>query len=549
LSKPHRVSSPPAGNARYYLWISVLILIAAIRIASTYTVFTQTYDEAEHAGCGVLWWSERTFCVLETPPFARIFEGLGPWLMGANPRLEAPSFHATFVSTGDYFRAAAWARAGVLPFFVLASVFVALWSWRLHGRRTAVLATLLFTTLAPVLGHAGLATSDMAAAAMFVSGLYVFYRWLDSGTWSRTLALGILTGLALVTKFSLAAFAVPAVALILVLKALDLRLTPFGSLRAARSRLAQIAAIAVVGALSAWAIYWFSFATLPPNAGELEHLPWPMSAIRDYGIVHPIPAPELFLGLAQVHAHQLRGHFTYLMGQVGTNGWWYFFPVVFLIKTQIAFLILIVLAIPLLARQPDRRYVRWIPLGIAMSVMVLSMFAHINLGVRHILPVYPFLAVSAGFAASRMISQSRPLLKYGCIVLLAWHAGSAALAHPDYFPYFNEAVVHPEHWRWDSDLDWGQDVGRLAKRLQELNVNETIAYACSGSNKPEWFGIRSQPLVSDRFTGWLAASYSVVGDTTALALTGAKPDLRWLDSHKPVAHVGRSIVLYYIPPQ
>lgn len=133
-------------------------------------------------------------------------------------------------------------------------------------------------------------------------------------------------------------------------------------------------------------------------------------------------------------------------------------------------------------------------------------------------------------------------------MLLGWHVVSAAWAHPDYFPYFNEAVSRPERWRWDSDLDWGQDVGRLAKRLRELNVDETIAYACFGSNKPEWFGIRAQPLQSDRFTGWFAGSASVVGDTTTSALAGGKPDLRWLDKHKPVERIGRSIFLYYVPP-
>ena len=103
---------------------------------------------------------------------------------------------------GDYFRNLSLARLGTLIFFFLTAVVIWLWSVKLYGALTAILATLIFTTLPIVLAHSGLATTDMAVTGTLTLALFLFYRWIEEPTLGRCVAFGLGTGLAFVSKFS-----------------------------------------------------------------------------------------------------------------------------------------------------------------------------------------------------------------------------------------------------------------------------------------------------------------------------------------------------------
>src|SRR5450759_3586974 len=98
-----------------------------------------------------------------------------------------------------------------------------------------------------------------------------------------------------------------------------------------------------------------------------------------------------------------------------------------------------------------------------------AMAGHVNIGVRHILPIYLGLSVIASAGLIR-VAQSTAA---GALVLLLWRAISGALSHPDYLAYFNELVgSEPEKVLVDSDLDWGQSTKQLARRLKELGATQ-----------------------------------------------------------------------------
>ncbi len=420
----------------------LLLIVATARIIATYSVFNDTVDESWHIGCGMVWLSGRAYdCNPEHPPLARGMMALGPYLAGArDPGLKdgAPTGRAVLNHGGNFDRMLAFARMGILPYFWLASLVVYLWTRRSLGEPAAFFATLCFTMFPAVLAHAGVATTDMPATASIGAAFFAMLVWLDRGGWKRALLFGAALALAVLSKFSALAF-LPAAALL----AMFIYLLSGGSVIEPVRRLVPSAGlVALSAAILIWAGYQFHF--------------------------NRVPAPELWRGISDVMAHNTLGHPGYLLGQFGTRGWWYYYPIAIAVKTPLALLALIAIGIVACCR---RRV--FMPLAFAAGILLFAVtFSNINLGIRHILPAYVGLSVAAGAGAAWLWSSGNAARAIA-IALLAWLAVSSALSHPDYLAYFNEfARSHPENILVDSDLDWGQDMKRLALRMKQLGVHE-----------------------------------------------------------------------------
>jgi hypothetical protein len=196
----------------------------------------------------------------------------------------------------------------------------------------------------------------------------------------------------------------------------------------------------------------------------------------------------------------------------------------------------------------------WVPLIAAVAVLLVTIPARINLGVRHVLPIFAVLSMTGGIAAVGAWRRRRvaPAARAVFVALAAAGLWSTARVHPDYLAYFNElAGRHPEQVLVDSDLDWGQDLPRLADTLRVRQIDR-VTTAYSGSAEPAAYGI---PVVAgwkrgDPVTGWFAVSQTLRQRGTAQLVNGRwelHPDaLQWLDAHEPVARIGKSMLLYDI---
>ncbi|MGH3040302.1 MAG: hypothetical protein ACRDNG_00915, partial [Gaiellaceae bacterium] len=166
----------------------------------------------------------------------------------------------------------------------------------------------------------------------------------------------------------------------------------------------------------------------------------------------------------------------------------------------------------------------------------------IQIGVRHVLPIYPFLALVAAQGARSLTRWPRAPMagKFIVAILLGWMYWSSLRAHPDYLPYFNEIVgTHPEHFLMASDLDWGQDLDRLEVALRARQI-DTVHLAYWGTARPEkHLSSAVVPLNPDsRPKGWIAVSL-------ANRIGRSAPSYEWLGSTLHVARVGRTIDLYF----
>lgn len=459
------ISPATPGKYSHLLILLLLMAIGSARVITTYHVFSQTVDEPAHIACGLEWLARGTYTSeVQHPPLARVAAAAGVYLRGApyddrvSDKYERGNQILAF--KGEYRENLTISRLGILPFFWAASLGVFFWCRRLASPATALLAVLLFTNLPPVLAHAGLATTDMAITATFTWALYTFVVWLESPRKWASIALGFAVALMLLSKLSCLLFFPVAVFAIAVAARIG---NPKPDTPLRRSIRPLVIAF-VVFAITVWAGYRFSVTVL----GETETmqkmlLRAPSSAWLRVVANTPIPAAYLIRGIGAVALHLQKGHITYLFGESRTTGWWYYFPVALAVKTPLGFLVLVFAGFGF-AWAAFRRLRDWRPLVpslVALAVLVACLPSTINIGVRHILPIYPLLAIVAAMAAARMFARRRTALL--AVLLIAWMLVSSAAAHPDYLAYFNElGARHPERISLDSDLDWGQDLDRLA---------------------------------------------------------------------------------------
>lgn len=561
----------------------VLVLIGVGRIISTYSVFNQTADEPAHIACGMQWLDRGRYDYeLQHPPLARIASALGLYLAGgrstgnSNMWLEG---RALLYSGGAYDRNLALARAGILPFFVFGSFVVWLWTLRLFGAPAALAGTFLFTTLPPILAHSGLATTDMAVAACLSAALCVLTFWMERPTVRLTLLLGVCLGLATLSKFSTVVFFPVCAASVILLRivlslrsrprrlpnvslpaqeAAEVEPPPTGLRGSRRLTFRHVGLCALVALLVVWSGYRFSIVPLAIDEKVSQRLAPLLAAGSSVApavhslIMIPIPCAQLFVGVATILHHNASGHPSYLLGQYGTNGWWYFFPVVLAVKTPLSFLLAGVAGFVALFRNRElrRHWLSWAPLCCAAAILGVSMLSRIDLGVRHILVIYPLIAVVAGHGLAVMLTSRWFLIVPATALALAQVVSSAA-AHPDYLAYFSVlAGRSPESVLSESDLDWGQDLKRLKTTAERFGIKElSLAYA--GTADPSRMGLPAfkplEPYVPT--SGWIAISlYHLKVTGSRLARESGKSDLgySWLDVYKPVAMVGKSIRLYYV---
>lgn len=547
---------------RRYLFVGLIILtiIGAGRIISTYQVFSRTSDEGAHIAAGLEWLDHGTYTYeYHHPPLARVAMAFWPYLTGSRS-----TGHPNLVAEGDAIiyrdglpsRALWFARFGVLPFFIITVILVWVWSRQLFGAYTALAATVFLTTLPPILAHSGFATTDMPFTALFTASVYTFSQWLEKGGRVWSAILGVVVGLTILSKFSVFLFLpMCGIAIVAVRWGLSRRVLP-----GRQGRFGRFAVSLLIAGLTLFLVLWsgYRFNMSSPNAlahQEKQTLlpidqllePGSMQAALYQRIEHiRFPLAEIVYGMFSVLQHNRMGHDSYLLEEIRTHGWWYFFPVALAVKTPLPFLFFALLGFMLVLRQTwqKRDWQLATPAVCAPTILLIVLPSTINIGLRHILAIYPFLSILAGVGLVALLRQTHRR-RFGlalALLLLSWHIISGMIAHPDYLAYFNElAGDHPERFLINSDLDWGQDAYRLRETLQDMDI-DSVFVAVRYHRSRNLFRVHHHPDVhtlrpGQPVTGWVAISAGTLYRT---------PGYEWLYAYTPVRQVGASIYLYHI---
>jgi hypothetical protein len=476
-------------NGRWWALLTLIVVLTLARVATTHRVFAQTIDEGAHLLAGYDALTKGVFTTDRMhPPLPRMLFAL-PFINEPQPRVY-PGYHELLLRDGRYTQNLARARRGNLVFLALGIVAVALWGRRLVSPNAGLLAALLYASLPPVLAHAGLATTDMAAGATLPLALYALMTMLD--------------------RSGAAGFSPP---------------TFFGGLKAA----APLAAAMALGMLCKYSFVVYFPACAVVLLVLRRRLPWKELLVAGVlaGVIVSVVMPGAYVaGVLEVMYKNADPPKAILFGEVRTGGWWYYFPVVLFFKTPIPFLVLALLGL----RQREAALV-------AAAILAISMTSDINIGVRHLLPIYAPLAVLAASIRVRWLT----------IAMTAWLIIGSALAHPDYLAWFN-AFAGREPYRVlnDSNLDWGQDLLRLVRvardeRIPFLTISVLTAAPVDQLGLPPHTELQLlQPV-----HGWLAISEYHL----AISRSRSPEVRRWLDDllrDRPYRRVGKSIRLYSV---
>ena len=386
-----------------------------------------------------------------------------------------------------------WARAMMIVVTLGFGVVIFTCGRALFGARAGLLAVALYSLEPTVLAHGRIVHTDLPAALAFLLFFVVLRNYLKARTWRHALLLGMTCGLALITKFSM-------IVLVPVLACLGLAALAFAPrLHESRKKILLHAGIVVcLVLLIINSAYRFQRPPLVPGDVQWVQLRSPetfdrwMTFFRIGSRV--VPTYYLF-GQYNVMIHNRDGHSTSLLGQYNMRGWWYYFPVAFGLKTSLPFLLLSIAALGYafwrMLKRKDKRFL-WllIPVGIYAAM---SMTGHINIGVRHFLPVYPFLFILGAALLDRLLRVRYARYLTVALVLLAfgWMSAEDLRAYPNYIPYLNQLASARPHWWYlsDSNVEWGDDARALAEYLHAHGETEVRGAVSGGWGTLAQYGI------------------------------------------------------------
>ena len=406
------------------------------------------------------------------------------------------------------------ARLFASVFSVIAALLIFLGTTEMFSVTAGLIALTLFCFEPNLLAHGAYVTTDMGAACTFFATIYAFWRWLKRPTPARLVVAGVVAGFALAAKHSTILLA-PMLVLIAAGALFTQRRNPSNTDRTTpritiAHMIGALAAITVLAAVVLWAFYGFRYNARPaglalsPTLAEYVH---PLAPHEAHGILafarfHLLPESWLY-GLADVR-RGANGYPSFLLGHVYPHGVWFYFPILVAIKFTLALLALLALSVFALAR-------RWLAFSFELYTVLVppilyflvAMGSHLNIGARHILPVFPFCCVIAAAGAAALIraqptQKSRERWTIAVIGLLIFHIASSLHASPNYIPYSNEAWGGPSQthlYLSDSNTDWAQQLVAVSAALREHHVtNCYFAYFAAPFILPSDYGIPCKPL-------------------------------------------------------
>ncbi|WP_406445614.1 phospholipid carrier-dependent glycosyltransferase [Streptomyces sp. NBC_00631] len=532
-----RLTAALRARRRWLVPVLAVLLLAQMAVAMVTTAVQQTptIDEPVYVATATDYLHEhRVRYNAEHPPLGKLVIMAG--IAVADPHYD-PSYrgdqgqvgrHLLYSSGNDPWRVMLWARLPVIVLTLLFGLVVLAFAREVLGTAAGLLALALYCFSPDVIAHGSLATLDVPSAGFVLTSAWLVWRARRRPRLYLPLA-GAASGASVATKMS----ALPAIPVLVALAVVAV----WG---ARPGRVLRALAAAAVVAVTAVAVVWLSYLAVDPRLRLLSAAPVPaVHGLRGL-LVDLMPFPRSYRdGMRMQFALEDLPWQGYLFGHLYTGSRWYYLPAALLVKTPLGMLALwaagAVALVAVRRLRPAAPYLLLPPAVLLASAMTGSR----DFGTRYAVFMPMFLAVAGAAVLTVRRRWARPV--GGALVLFV--AVSSLRTFPFYLPYANEAFGGPAKthlWLHDSNVDWGQDLGRLADRLKERYPGERIWLVYKGSGVPGYYGIHAadpRKVPAGRVHGLL-----VVSDSWAAKARGELAEL--IDTSRPIDDVGHSITIY-----
>lgn len=433
------------------------------------------------------------------------------------------SFGPKFLFSNNADQLLFWGRLSITLLSVLLGFYVFKWAAEMFSPRAGLFSLLLYTFMPTIIAHSQFVSPDIGLSVFFFISFYYLWKFLKERKLKYGIFSGIFLGLALGAKFS-AVLIIPLFTILVLLFLLKDNSISYKNKREHFLRI--ILTIFAIGFLVLWGIYFFS---------------------KDLSFY--------IKGMSLVYGEDTNTNYhNYLNGNFKQGGWWYYFLEAFLIKTPIPALVFMLYGILLFNKYKnsiiDKLFLLLPPISF---FIITSLWAH-NIGVRYLIPIYPFLFVYSGGIIG-FINKKSILALF--ILLSSWYISSTITVYPNYISYFNEFIGGPKNgykYLNDSNIEWGHDLKRL-KKFVDKNPDTMIVYPWRQGNAAlEYYGIKSENNIFhqiDQKENWwtkpqgiYAVSSHFLVRAKIISQVNNDKSLDWLSLYKPIDRIGQSFFIY-----
>ncbi|MBI2062806.1 MAG: glycosyltransferase family 39 protein [Candidatus Yanofskybacteria bacterium] len=521
------------------IFVAAAVLLSAVFLIPFFSAqnFSPSSDEIAHLPSGYSYWKTGDVVLNpQHPPLVKLLASFPLLFLNlkfdkndsnlAGPSVNEWQFGKNFLFGNDTDKLLLLGRIVPILISVLLGFYIFKWASEMFSRKAGTTSLFIYAFMPNIIAHAQFVTTDVAVAAFSFITLYYLWKLFKTGSKKFIIHVGISLGLALGSKFS-GVLLIPIVAFLLFVYA---RKNAGDYFFKTRRFFIYSILIGAIGFLVIWIIYLF-----------------------------PTGLDFYLKGFRSVYSDISANYYYYLNGNFSRDGWWYYFIFAFFVKTPIPALIAFALSLAFYKKYKLTLLEKQIIFIPVVVFLLATIWKAGNIGVRYILPIYPFLILYAGGLAlplevslatlSRVRRTLAGLLLTG---LAGWYIFSAVRIYPDYLAYFNEFVggsANGYKYLDDSNIEWGQDLKRLGA-YQIRHPETKILYSWRKSD-PGYYGIENDLFSEGIKKRWLSEPSGRYAVNThflvRLKLEGSMtPDkyLNWLDLYKPVDRIGYSFLVY-----
>ena len=579
------------GTIKISFIAGTIITLSVIISISSFWNDSPIVDEIPHIGAGYSYVVQHSYQFNpEHPPLAKDLAGLGLLALNLNQSAFSQKYSANWPTdvncqwnfgralifqTGN--DAVTLVRVAKIPgmiFFIISAWIVFIWTRKLFGDKAGLLAVFLFSFTPTIIAHSRLVTTDVALLFGVMISLYFLERYLENQNTKNFWVASVAIGFGQLTKFS-AFLLIPLIIFLAMIWAYANHKKLSGIIRIAwkTALMIMIGFIFVVGPVYQLHLLNYSGEKQKADATVI------LSSYGNRAFADPViwasdkpvlrPFAQYGLGVLMIFQRNVGGNQTYFLGNMYNKAVKSYFPIVYALKEPIPFLILFVMAVVgffVYVRSREKHLKEWLRNHFAETTIfswalfywATSINSNLNIGIRHLIPVYGGTAILVAGQLSVLCKHIKQKKAYIALIgiMCAWLLAETLMVFPYYLTYFNQLAGGPtggHRYVVDSNLDWGQDLKRLADWVSVNNI-EKISLDYFGwadqtyylGNKLVWIRNGQYKNAMDFLRDNPSGGYIAVSATYYQQSIVSDKNYLWLTKYQPVTVIGNSIFVWNI---